>query len=229
LTKRGGFMALTPFNFMSYFTQTAINHGTSKEMLVLVLMFPIVATIIAFTRQVIGLRTLGVYIPAILAISFLATGIKIGLLFFVLILILGTLIRLLLVKVKILYLPRIALILTFVSLIAWGFIIFASNYNITPLTSLAVFPMLVMIIMVERFIDVQIEKGFNEGILLTFETLVMSVLCYFIIASQSVQDFVIHYPGIIFVVIIFNLLIGRWTGLRLTEYFRFREVTKSKQ
>jgi len=222
-------MELTPFNFMSYAAQKTIEAGVSKEMLVLVLMFPIVATIIAFVRQTIGLRTLGIYIPSILAVSFLATGIKVGLSFFILILILGTLIRFLLMKLKLLYLPRIALILTFVSLFTFGFIVFASYLGISTITSLAVFPMLIIIILVERFINVQIEKGFKEGLLLTFETLLISFLCYLVIASTAVQAFVLHFPGIVLIIlIVFNLLIGRWTGLRLTEYFRFKEVIKPK-
>lgn len=222
-------MTLTIFNFMSYAAQKAIDAGVSREMLVLVLMFPIVATIIAFVRQMIGLKTLGVYIPSILAISFFATGIKTGLLFFILILLAGTLIRLFLLKLRLLYLPRIALILTFVSLVTFGFIIFAANFQITNMAAMSVFPMLIMIILVERFINVQIEKGFQEGILLTLETLLVSILCYFFIASTAIQNFVLHYPGIIMLVIIaFNVLLGRWSGLRLTEYFRFREVIKPK-
>lgn len=221
-------MELTPLNFMSYLTEKAIENGVSQETIVLILMFPIIATIIAFIRHVIGLRTLGLYIPTILAISFLATGIKIGLVFFIAVLVIGTFSRFVLIKLRLLYLPRIALILTLVSFLTFLLIVLGSYYNIVNLTNMAIFPMLVMIILVERFINVQIEKGFKEASLLTIETLSISVLCYFLLVSPAVQDFVLAHPGIIFLLIIFNLLIGRWTGLRLTEYFRFREVTKPR-
>jgi len=221
-------MTLTPFNFMSFWVQKAIENGTSQEMIVLILIFPIIATIIVLIRHIIGLKTLGVYIPSILAISFLATGLKIGLIFFLSILILGTLIRFVLIKLRLLYLPRIALILTFVSLLTFFLVVFASFFNVSKLTEMAIFPMLIMIILVERFINVQIEKGFNEALILTLETLAISIFCYFLMVSREVKTFILHYPGIILIVILFNLLIGRWTGLRLTEYFRFQQILKSK-
>jgi len=222
-------MTLTPFNFMSFWVQKAIENGVSQEMIVLILIFPIIATIIAFIRHVIGFRTLGVYIPSILAISFLATGIKVGLIFFISILVLGTLVRFILVKLRLSYLPRIALILTFVSLLTFALIVLGSYFDVSRLTEMAIFPMLIMIILVERFINVQIERGFSQATLLTLETLAISVFCYFLMVSQNVQNLVLHYPGIILGVILFNLIIGRWTGLRLTEYFRFRKVLKPEK
>jgi len=220
-------MHLTIFNFMSYWVQQAIANGVSEQMIVLVLMFPIIATIIAFVRQVIGLKTLGVYLPSILAITFLATGIKVGLIFFISILVVGTLIRFILVKFRLLYLPRIVLILTFVSLLTFTLIVLGAQYQIATITDMAIFPMLVMIILVERFINAQIEKGFQTASYLTLETLIISIFCYFLMVSQGVQQFILHYPEIIIAVIIFNLAIGRWIGLRLTEYFRFRPIIKS--
>lgn len=222
-------MTLTPFNFMSFWVQKAIENGVSQEMIVLILMFPIIATIIAFIRHVIGFKTLGIYIPSILAISFLATGIKVGLVFFISILAFGTLVRFVLIKLRLSYMPRIALILTFVSLLTFFLIALGAYFDIARLSEMAIFPMLVMIILVERFINVQIEKGFSQAGLLTFETLAISVFCYFLLVSESVKIFVLHYPGIILLIILFNLVIGRWTGLRLTEHFRFRRIIKSER
>ena len=221
-------MELTFFNFFSYWTHFAIEKGVPKEMIVLILMFPIIATIIAFIRQIIGLKTLGVYIPSILTISFLATGIKVGLIFFISILIVGTLVRLILRKLRLLYLPRIALLLTIVSLVTFGFVVLGAYLNLTQLTSMTIFPMLIMIILVERFIDSQIEKGTKQALILTLETLIISVLCYFLMISGKVQNLILTYPGMILLLIIINLLLGRWTGLRLTEYFRFKPVIRPK-
>jgi len=179
-------------------------------------------------RQVVGLKSLGIYLPSILSISFLATGIKFGLLFFAIILVLGTVFRFLLVKLRLLYLPRAALILTLVSFITLLLIVFSANLGIGNLTGIAIFPMLMMIVLVERFINLQIERGWSEAGWLTIETLIISIFCYFLMVSKMVQNFIISYPAIILVLIIFNFLIGRWTGLRLTEYFRFQQVIKSK-
>jgi len=219
---------LTFFNFFSYWTNYAVEQGIPKEMIVLILMLPIIATIIAFIRQVIGLKTLGVYIPSILTISFLATGLKIGLVFFLLILILGTVIRLILKKLRLLYLPRIALLLTIISLATFLLIVFGAYIGLTNLSQMTIFPMLIMIILVERFTDYQIERGTRQAFILTLETLIISILAYFLMISQNVQSFILTYPGLILVFIIINLLLGRWTGLRLTEYFRFNPLIRPK-
>jgi len=42
------------------------------------------------------------------------------------------------------------------------------------------------------------------------------------------QGIVIRYPvWIIVLTLSVNLLLGRWTGLRLFEYYRFKEVIKN--
>jgi hypothetical protein len=40
---------------------------------------------------------------------------------------------------------------------------------------------------------------------------------------------VLAYPETILVTFPVNLFLGRWTGLRVVEYFRFREVFKHLQ
>lgn len=221
-------MELGFFNFFSYWTNYAVERGVSREMIVLILMLPIIATIIAFIRQIIGFKTLGVYIPSILTISFLATGIKIGLFFFMTILILGTLIRILLKKLKLLYLPRIALLLTIISLITFALIILGAYFNLTNLSKMTIFPVLIMIILVERITDYQVERGTNQALILTLETLIISVVCYFLMVSDYVQNLIFTFPGIILIFILINILLGRWTGLRLTEYFRFNSIIRPK-
>jgi len=91
-------------------------------------------------------------------------------------------------------------------------------------------PILIMILLVENFINVQIEKGAKESFKLIITTLIIVVFCYFILNSQYVRDFVLHYPGpIVLVIILANFLIGRWTGLRLAEYYRFKDILNENQ
>lgn len=39
----------------------------------------------------------------------------------------------------------------------------------------------------------------------------------------------IVYPELIFLIMIFNAVLGKWTGLRLLERYRFREILKNNQ
>ena len=101
---------------MSVITQYMVNQGVPQETVILILMLPIVATIIAFGRQVIGIRGFGIYTPLIITFAFLATGLKYGLAIFIVILLVGTLMRFLVRYIRLLYLPRMAIVLTAVAL-----------------------------------------------------------------------------------------------------------------
>ena len=125
-----------------------------------------------------------------------------------------------------LYLPRVALLISIISLIAVGLIIIAAYLNIGLTSELLAFPILIMIIIVERFIAVQTEKGYESALLLTGETLLISIVGYFILNSMTLQNFILDHPGFILILIIFDIILARWTGLRLVEYLRFRELRK---
>jgi len=204
------------------------DQGVPQETLILLLMLPIVATIIAFARQVIGIKSFGIYTPLIIAFAFLSTGLKFGLTLFVVVLVVGTLTRLFIRKFRLLYLPRMAIALTSVAL-AILIVFYLGAYNQkTDLITVSVFVILIMITLVEKFLATQIERGGKGAIFLTSETLILSIICYWVAGWTWLQIFILNYPSLtIILAIIINIFLGKWTGLRLTEYFRFREVIKS--
>jgi len=80
----------------------------------------------------------------------------------------------------------------------------------------------------EKFINAQIERGAKEFVVLMSETLALSTISYLILIWQPLRDIVLTYPiYVLAAVIAFNILLGKWTGLRLTEYFRFHQVIKN--
>jgi len=205
-----------------------INQGVPKETLVFLLMLPIVAIVISFARQVIGIKGFGIYTPLIITFAFLVTGLKYGLIFFITIILVGTLTRLFIRKFRLLYLPRMAITLTIVSLVVLTIFYFGAYGQKTDLITISIFVILIMITLVEKFLVAQIERGGKGAILLTSETLILSIICYWIASWSWLQIFVLSHPfATIFLAIIISILLGKWTGLRLTEYFRFRELIKN--
>lgn len=210
---------------MSFFVEQVLNFGVPKEILVLILMLPVVASFIAFCRQIIGVRGLGIYITSTIAIAFVATKLKYGLVIFFVTIVSGTLFRVLLKKIRILYLPRMAMVISGVAFSIFLMFFLGSFLNIEGLQVISIFPILITILAVERFVAIQMERGAKMAIFLTLETLVLATLSYFIIGSQPLQKFLLDWPLLSFgILFIFNFFIGKWTGLRLTEYFRFREL-----
>ncbi len=202
-----------------------INFGVPEHTLVLLLMLPVVATFITFAREVIGVRGFGIYITLIIAYAFVATQLQYGIVIFLVVVLAGTLMRHFLRKVRILYLPRMAIILTFVALAVFLMFLLGSYLNIEGLQMISIFPILIMTLVGERFVAAQIEKGPKTAIFMTFETLILAIISYFIIEWTWLQQILLQWPITSFIVLLLiNFGLGKWTGFRISEYFRFREL-----
>lgn len=207
---------------ISYF----VDQGVPLMTVVLLLMFPIIATMIAFFRQVIGIKAFGIYTPSIIIFAYFATGIKYGVVLFVSVILVGMVVRVLLKRLRILYLPRVAITLSIVALAMLIMLVFGGSFQRTGLAAVSIFPLLIMITLVEKFIATQIEKGNKTAFYLALETLVISIIGYYLLKWGFLVKMVMAYPWVILLTIPINVLLGKWTGLRISEYFRFKEIFK---
>lgn len=214
---------------MNSFVQFAINQGVPMETIGFILMFPLIVTIIAASRQVIGIKGFGIYAPSIITIALLSTGLKYGVFLFLTILIAGMASRLVVKNFRLLHLPRVAIMLSLVSIAVSLVLIFGGYFRRTGLASVSIFPLLIMITIMEKFIVVQIEKGAKTAVFLSLETLVVSIIAYFVVSIPFLKAAMLTYPWLIVVVILINFALGKWTGLRVSEYYRFKEVIKNAQ
>lgn len=210
--------------------ETFIMQGVPVQTVTLLLMLPIVATLVAFFRQVIGIKAFGIYTPSIITFALLAfdpNGVKYGIAIFVSVIVVGMLARLLLKKFRLLYLPRVAITLSIISLAILGILVVGGEFRRTGLASVSIFPLLIMITLAEKFISTQIEKGSRVAFILAAETLLISIVGYFLIGWNTLTSLLLQYPWIVLFTFAINVLLGKWTGLRLSEYFRFRKILKS--
>lgn len=210
--------------------ESFVNQGVPIDTIRYILMFPLVVTLVAFFRQVIGVKAFGIYTPSIVTFAFLAFdpgGLKYGVAIFVSIILVGMLSRLLLRKLRLLYLPRVAITLTIVALAILGILVAGGSLHRTGLASVSIFPLLIMITLVEKFVATQIEKGDKTALILATETLFISLVGYFLARSQEIASFLLAFPWVILLTIPVNIFLGRWKGLRLSEYLRFSKLMKS--
>lgn len=223
---------LTFTNFMQHLIRNAATQGVPVNILVLILLFPVIASFIAASRHVIGLEGFGIYTPAVLAVTFLSTGLISGILLFVAILAAATIGREILKRFKLQYLPRTALMLWAVSLSVF-FLLVASPYLLPlgiDLITLSIFPILVLILLSENFIEALLSGTQKRAVELTFETILLAALSAVFIRTQVVQEFVLFHPELmILVVLIANIAVGRYTGLRISEYFRFKPLLDTEE
>lgn len=220
---------LKPWNFLSFIVNFMVNNGVPVNTIYLLLVLPVLATIIAFARQVIGIKAFGIYAPSLVAVSFIATGLKYGLAIFLLVLVIGTLSRLIAKKTKLMYLPRMAIVLTLVSLSILALFFIGAYLQKTALISISIFPILIMVIITEKFVSAQIEKGNKAAGRLILETIALSIICYYVATWESFRVLLVGYPELVFLTVILNFVVGRWVGLRLLELYRFRKILKHVQ
>ncbi|MBI5412354.1 PKD domain-containing protein [Candidatus Peregrinibacteria bacterium] len=213
-------------NSISYLVNFMIIKGIPTNTIVLLLMLPIIATLIAFFKQVIGITTFGLYLPSIITLSFLALGLKFGLTILIILTITGVLLRKALDRLPLLHIPRMAIILTISTFIILLMLAAGTILGINQLATLAVFPMLIMTSLAEKFVNVVSERGILGALVLMFEIIAVSLLCYSVVEWQFLQTLILGYPELILGLIIIHYFLGRWTGLRLMEYLRFKTVMK---
>lgn len=209
-----------------------IHSGIPLETVYLLLMLPVIATLVAFSRQIIGVKAFGIYTPSIITFAFLAfgdKGLKYGVAIFLAVLGVGILSRYLLRYFRLLYLPRVAITLSIISLTILGILALGASLKRTGLAAVDIFPLLIMITLTEKFVATQIEQGSKTALILAFETLVISVIGFFIVSQPWLRQFFLQYPWAILFTIVINIGLGKWTGLRLIELLRFRTILKTEQ
>lgn len=218
---------LTITNFLQHAIREAVKRGVPANTIVLILLFPLVAAIIAATRHLIGFRGFGIFLPAVLSVVFVATGVVVGILLFLTILTVATFGRFVLRKLKLQYLPRMALLLWFVSLGVFVALFVSPFLNLEALTTISIFPILLLVLLTESFIGIQIGRSMREAIELTFETMLIALLCSLIFNLEFLQKFVLLYPETtVLVIALFDIYMGKYVGLRLSEYKKFKEILR---
>lgn len=215
-----------PTNFISYGLSFLVNRGVPISSILLILMLPVIATILAFTRQVIGIKSFGLITPTMTTVAFLVMGLSYGLIVFACVLLAGTLARMALRRLRLLYMPRMALVLCGVSIAILLLLGVESTFNSGHVSSFSIFPTLILILLAEEFIAVQFKSGAKSAATITAWTLLLAILSYFIVSWELLRTLFLSYPEVVLLTIPINLLLGRWTGLRLTEYFRFRQLLR---
>ena len=143
---------------------------------------------------------------------------------FMVVLLVSSLLRLLFNKVELLYIPKVALLHSGVALSFFLILGIAVYFDISINLALAIFPMMVMSTISEKFISAQSEGGMRSAIFTAGETVVVSLLAYLLVMWPWMQTNILATPEWIFLPMIGTVWLGRFTGLRLTEYFKFRSL-----
>jgi hypothetical protein len=86
-----------------------------------------------------------------------------------------------------------------------------------------------MILLTEEFTRTQLIKSKKEAKKLTIGTMILAITGAGVMNFSMVQEIVLKYPdAMIVVVLLINLLVGNYTGMRWSEIGRFKSGIRSK-
>jgi len=214
-----------PFNFMKFGIRRAVDGGVSVNTIVLLFLFPLVATLVAFSRQVVGLNGFGMITPTLLAMAFLSTGGLVGILMLSFVVSVAILGRTLIKKVKVPFLPKLAILLWIVSMSVLTLIVISPLAGLSRFLEIGIFPIILFVSVAETFVEAQITRNFSASMTMLVEAVLLAVVGYKMMSSQLVQSLVLLNPEAMSVLILLlNMLIGRYKGLRFLEMWRFRKL-----
>ena len=200
--------------------------GVPLGILTIMLVLPIGATLVAIFRNVIGINTFGIFLPVLIAVSSKETGIVAGITTFITVIAFLSIIHKLLDIIGLLYVPKVAIMLVCVILTLMGMSVLGAVFELSTFSKVSFFPVIVMTIAAEKFSTSMLEEGWVSSLQLVGQTLLVSLLIYLIIGAKSVEVMFVAFPELFLVIIAINLFLGKWIGLRVTEYPRFKWILK---
>lgn len=191
-------------------------------------MLPIGGLLVAFLRNVVGLRTFGVFLPVLIAFSLQETGYVTGMLLFVFLILFVGVISRPFSKLGLLHTPKLVISLSLMVLVMIMGSYIGLKANIMWLTAFTFFPTIILTISAERFSTLILEDGFQKATGTLFQTLIAVSFCYFMLSSQWLSSITMLFPEFLLVIVILAMLLGRYIGLRWTELIRFRSILNAK-
>jgi len=220
--------ALFSEGFLKIMIGKAILEGIPSSYLAYFLLLPVLASLVAATRHLLGIMTYGTFIPALLAIIWLELGLVRGGFFFAILFFWAWLVRsitkkTLIKRVKVNYLPRMAILLLFVSV---GLLFFVLSFSFLPNEWGKMIPfLLILLLIIQNIIDIQTSLSKKETRAMFWETIFFALFGYFLLGSSILQNLVLSYPGwTVILIFSFNIYVGRFIGFRFLEHFRFKSI-----
>ena len=186
------------------------------------LLVPFGALVVVLLRVFIGLRTSGTFMPILIALAFMETSLVTGLIMFILIVGIGLVIRSYLSSLNLLLVARISAVVIVVIMIMSFMSIFSFKLGIQEAMTITFFPMIILAWTIERMSILWEEEGPKEVFLQGGGSLLVAVFAYLAMSNPLVGHVTFNFPEILLVVLAAIILMGRYSGYRLSELIRFK-------
>jgi len=189
------------------------------------LMIPIGALIMVIMRNFVGIDAFGTFMPVLIALAFRETKLLWGVILFSILVALGLSIRFLLDRARLLLVPRLSAVLIVVVLLMLFISMASHRMGLETGLSVALFPMVIIAMTIERMSVVWEERGAVDAIRAGFGSLVVAVAAYVFMGLSWLEHLIFTFPELLLVILALVILSGRYTGYRLSELRRFKALS----
>ena len=217
---------------LSYLTDHLIVNGLPINLIWLLLTLTLATLVITAFRQIIWFSVFGTFSPLLFWLSISVLWTQTSIIFFIIAFIATLLTRMITKNFYILHSAKISLLITIYLLtilvlfwldkILWINIVDFHVFN----NVFSIFPIIFLILVTDKVFH-EWFRIFSKWRLISFvEFIIISSLVYLIISSVWIRLVLLSYPELIILILFSIILVWRFTGLQLFEYFRFMPLLK---
>lgn len=194
----------------------------------ILLTVPLGAFVVVLLRNFVGITTFGTFMPILIALAFRETKLLWGIILFSTLVALGVLLRAYLERLKLLLVPRLAAVLIIVILLMAGLSVVSHQLGLERGLSVALFPMVILAMTIERMAVAWEEVGPQNALLAGVGSLFVASIGYLVMTQPLLAYLVFVFPELLLVLLAATLLAGRYTGYRLSELRRFASALSAR-
>ena len=216
-----------PILFISRFINNLSNQWFASDGIYMIILIPFLFTLLVIMKHLVGLSPIWVLIPIGLTLMLFKIWILSTVIIFAFFIVLNLILARILNTQTLLYTPKISFILI-INIVAVILLINCLiDYWVVNISVDSALYIIIYVIILEKLINVILSKEFSEYRPWLVNSIFIGLIWYVLFSTDIITTFILSYPEMMLGLIPLNFLIGKFTWLRVTEYFRFREVIKT--
>ncbi|MGJ8633911.1 MAG: UUP1 family membrane protein [Luteolibacter sp.] len=192
-----------------------------------IVLIPLGAFVVVLMRNIVGIPTLGTFMPVLLALALLEIKPVQGIIMFSILVGAGLWFRFLLSRMNLLVVPRVAACVVIVTLLMMMMGVISSKLGMSVGIKITLFPMIIIAWTLERMSLIWEEEGKKSAFVQVSGSIFVAVCAYYFMKVTQIQYWAFYFPELLLVLLAGILLIGRYTGYRVSELIRFKTFSNA--
>lgn len=198
-----------------------------QGMFKLLFLLPLGALVVVFMRVIVGLKTSGTFMPILISLAFLQTSLWLGLFSFIAVVAFGLVLRTYLSRLNLLLISRIATLVVLVIFIISVLSLVGYQMGLNTGMTITFFPMIIIAWTIERMSILWEEEGPREVLVQGGGSMLVAVLAYLLMQLPAIGHLTFNFPELNLVFLALIMLMGQYTGYKVSELRRFRAMVEN--